>query len=87
MEPAMHGRIRLLIDNASLDKILCWPPEARRRFDEGIRDRRFVVYLAPETVAEMFLVGTTSRANRLQPLSELTLRILNGRPVRSCAKV
>lgn len=79
MKPARQDRIRLLIDNSSLDPILDWPPEARMRFEEGIRDRRFVVYLAPETVAEMFLIGTTARADRLQPLADLTLRILNGR--------
>jgi hypothetical protein len=69
----------MMVDNASLDRILGWAPEIRRRFATGIANRRFVVYLAPETIAEMFLIGATRRADRLQSLAALTLEILNGR--------
>jgi len=72
-------RIRLLIDNAALDGLLSWPTEIRARFSAGIASRRFVTYLAPETVAEVFSVGATQRAGQLQPLAALILATFNGR--------
>jgi hypothetical protein len=69
----------MLVDNSALDAILSWEPNVRARFEGYINVRRFVTYLAPETVAEMFSISTTTRANRLQTLATLLLAIFNGR--------
>lgn len=74
-----HDRIRLLVDNSSLDSILNWSRKVQARFLAGIATKEFVVYLAPETIAEMFSIGATSRASKLQALASLTLDIFNGR--------
>ncbi len=68
----------MLVDNATLDTILRWEPEVRSRFATCIATRHFVVYLAPETIAEMFSIGATGRADRLQTLATLILEIFNG---------
>jgi hypothetical protein len=75
----MIDRIRMLVDNATLDTILRWDPEVRARLATCVANRHFVIYFAPETVAEMFSIGSTSRADRLQPLAKLMLAIFNGR--------
>ncbi len=69
----------MLIDNAALDRILLWSEPVRAAFKASIAARRFVVYLAPETIAEMFAIGTTSRESRLPLLASLTIEIFNGR--------
>lgn len=75
----MSDRIRMLVDNAALDAILGWEPEVRSRFATYVASRHFVIYLAPETVAEMFSIGATKRADRLQTLARLILAVFNGR--------
>ena len=74
-----RDRIRLLVDNASLDSILRWSRDDHSRFCSAVDSRRLVVYLAPETAAEMLCIGATSRAGQLQSFASLMLRILNGR--------
>lgn len=75
----MHNRIRLLVDNASLDAILGWESEVRSRFSGRVASRHIVVYLAPENVAEMLAIGATTRADKLGQLATLMLDIFNGR--------
>lgn len=75
----MNNRVRMLVDNSSLDAILRWDPDVRARFDTCIAARRFVTYFAPETFAEMFSIGATTRADRLPTLATLVLAIFNGR--------
>jgi hypothetical protein len=69
----------MLVDNASLDKILSWNPQVRSRFRTELDQRRFIIYLAPETAAELLSLGATSRVGNLSSLAALTLELFNGR--------
>lgn len=75
----MSNRVRMLVDNSGLDAILRWDPDVRARFDTCIAARRLVTYFAPETLAEMFSIGATTRADQLPTLATLVLAIFNGR--------
>lgn len=73
------ARVRILIDNAAIDSMLKWSPDDQSRLYSAVDNRRMVVYLAPETAAEMLSIGGTSRASQLRDLASFQMRIFNGR--------
>jgi len=70
---------KILIDNASLDRILLWPERAQEELRRSLSGQRFTVYFAPETIAEMLAIGATRNASRLPELASLVTALLNGR--------
>ena len=70
---------KILIDNASLDRILLWPERAQEELRRSLSGHRFTVYFAPETIAEMLAIGATRNASRLPELASLVTALLNGR--------
>lgn len=69
----------MLVDNASLDIILRWQEPDLARFRAAIANSTLVIYLAPETCAELLAIGATKRSDRLSPLASLVLTLFNGR--------
>lgn len=75
-------RETFIIDNSGLDPILDWPISSKNLLKSSINSKILVHHIAPETLAELFVMGSVRNNDRLEKLQKLALlliEIFNGK--------